>query len=82
MLDLKIIQIVQSDPTSSLILVEALVRMLFLASAIKGSTNFTNTQFCPLANTEDRLKIVVAAKYIIVLYFAKGFCGKYPKQKC
>ncbi|KAF8771824.1 Retrovirus-related Pol polyprotein like [Argiope bruennichi] len=72
MLDLKIIEVGESDYMSPMILVEAPGRDPRLCIDYRRLSKITRTMYYPLPNLEDRVETVAAATYITVLDISKG----------
>ncbi|KFM69716.1 Retrovirus-related Pol polyprotein from transposon 17.6, partial [Stegodyphus mimosarum] len=73
MLDLKIIEVGESDYTSPMILVEAPNKDPRPCVDYRRLNEITRTQFYPLPNIEERVEEVASAKYITVIDLAKGY---------
>ncbi|GBL60345.1 Retrovirus-related Pol polyprotein from transposon 297 [Araneus ventricosus] len=73
MLDLKIIEIGQSDYTSPMILVETVGREPRPCIDYRRLNSSIGNQYFPLPNIEERVERVSAAKFITVIDLAKGY---------
>ncbi|GBM03940.1 Retrovirus-related Pol polyprotein from transposon 17.6 [Araneus ventricosus] len=73
MLDLKIVEVGESDYTSPMILVEAPGKDPRPCVDYRRLNEVTRTEFSPLPNIEERVERVAGALYITVLDFAKGY---------
>ncbi|GBM31235.1 Transposon Ty3-I Gag-Pol polyprotein [Araneus ventricosus] len=73
MLDLKIIEIGQSDYTSPVILVEAVDREPMPCIDYRRLNSSICNQYFPLPNIEERVERMFAAKFITVIDLAKGY---------
>ncbi|KAF8786394.1 Transposon Ty3-I Gag-Pol polyprotein like [Argiope bruennichi] len=73
MLDLKIIEIGQSDYTSPMILVEIPGKDTRPCIDYRRLNSIVRTQYFPLPNIEERVQRVSAAKSITVINMAKGY---------
>ncbi|KAF8768493.1 Retrovirus-related Pol polyprotein like [Argiope bruennichi] len=73
MLDLKIIEIGQSDYTSPMILVETQGKDLRTCTDYRRLNSIVRTQYFPLPNIKERVERVPAAKFITVIDLAKRY---------
>ncbi|GBM51276.1 Transposon Ty3-I Gag-Pol polyprotein [Araneus ventricosus] len=73
MLDLKIIEIGQSDYTSPMILIEAVGREPRPCIDYRRLNSSIRNQYFPLPNIEESVERVSAAKFITVIDLAKGY---------
>ncbi|GBL96367.1 Transposon Ty3-I Gag-Pol polyprotein [Araneus ventricosus] len=73
MLDLKIIEIGQSDYTSPMILIEAVGREPRPCIYYRRLNSSIRNQYFPLPNIKERVERVSAAKFITVIDLAKGY---------
>ncbi|GBN34963.1 Transposon Ty3-G Gag-Pol polyprotein [Araneus ventricosus] len=73
MLDLKIIEIGQSDYTSPMILAEAVAREPRPCIDYRRLNSSIRNQYFPLPNIEERVERVSAAMFITVIDLAKGY---------
>ncbi|XP_055951586.1 uncharacterized protein LOC129987653 [Argiope bruennichi] len=73
MLDLKIIEMGQSDYTSPMLLVEAPGKAPRPCIDYRKLNSVIKTEYFPLPNLEERVERVSAAKFITVLDLAKGY---------
>ncbi|GBM51196.1 Retrovirus-related Pol polyprotein from transposon 17.6 [Araneus ventricosus] len=73
MLDLKIIEIGQSDYTSPMILVETPGKDPRPCIDYRRLNSVIRTEYFPLPNIEERVERVAAAKFITVIDLAKGY---------
>ena len=73
MLELKIIEVGESDYVSPLILVEVTGKDPRPCIDYRKLNSLTRTQYFPLPNIEEKLEIVSAAKYITLIDLTKGY---------
>ncbi|GBN30001.1 Retrovirus-related Pol polyprotein from transposon 412 [Araneus ventricosus] len=73
MLDLKIVEVGESDYTSPMILVGAPGKYPRPCVDYRRLNEVNRTEFSPLTNIEERVERVAGARYITVLDFAKGY---------
>jgi hypothetical protein len=73
MLDLKIIEIGESDYTSAMILVESQGKDPRPCVDYRRLNSIIRTEYYPLPNMDDRIERVSAAKYITVIDLTKGY---------
>ncbi|GBM86144.1 hypothetical protein AVEN_75415-1 [Araneus ventricosus] len=74
MLDLKIIEVGESDYTTPIIFVEAPGKDPRSCVDYRRLNEITPTEFFPLPNIEERIERVAVARYITVSDFAEGYC--------
>lgn len=73
MLELKIIEIGESDYSSPLILVEAPHKQPRPCLDYRVLNSITRTEYFPIPNIEDRLDLVSSAKFITLVDLTKGY---------
>ncbi|GBL74285.1 Transposon Ty3-I Gag-Pol polyprotein [Araneus ventricosus] len=73
MLDLKIVEVGESDYTSPMILVEASGKNTRPCVDYRRLNEVTRTEFSPLPNIEERAERVAGARCITVLDFAEAY---------